>query len=240
MDDSAYFYFTASLTPVSRSSVAGRKKIKKGLTMVSTSNADDSVKIPLFCVGTAKKPRCFGTHTVAELGINYPNVAKGWMTTQLFRTWLGYFNGTMRSQDHHVIFLLIVNASPHHVTDHYSHVKLHFLPPNTTAHLQPQDAGIIKSFKSQLNKIRDNYVVDKLDAMLEQVDGVDVKDIDKRAEQLHTVSILVAMRSAQQSWGKVTEATIINCWSQTGILAADIYQLVSEMNDFSIATKPAN
>ena len=100
------------------------------------------------------------------------------MTTKLFRTWLGYFSDTMRSQDRHVLPLLR-NASSDRVTDHYSHVKLHFLPSNTTAHLQPQDAGILKSFKSQLSKIRDNYVVEKRDAMLEQVDGFGLEDTDK-------------------------------------------------------------
>nr|CCA15760.1 AlNc14C15G1666 [Albugo laibachii Nc14] len=101
----------------------------------------------------------------------------------------------MRSQERHVLLL----ASPHRVTDHFSNVKLHFLPSNTTAHLQPQDAGSIKSFKSQLSKIRDNYVVDKLDAMLGQVDGIGEEDIDKRAEQLYNVSIYMAMRWAQQA-----------------------------------------
>ena len=43
-------------------------------------------------------------------------------------------------------------------------------------------------------------MVDKLDAMMEQVDGVGVEDIEKRAEQLYNVSILVAMRWAQQEW----------------------------------------
>nr|CCA16694.1 PREDICTED: similar to tigger transposable element derived 4 putative [Albugo laibachii Nc14] len=238
MDESVYFYCTASSSTVSHSSVAGRKKVKKRLTIAITTNEDGSFQVPLLFMGTAEMPRCFGCHTVAEVGINYTNAAKGWMTTTIFRTWLGYFSDTMRSQDRHV--LLLDNASPHRVTDHYSLVKLHFLPPNTTSHLQPQDADIIKSFKSQLSKIRDNSVVDKLDAMLEQVDGVGVEDIDKRAEQLYNVSILVAMRWAQQAWNKVTKATVVNCWSHTGILAANIYQLASAMNDLSIAPKPAN
>ena len=166
MDEPVYFYCTASLTSVSRSSVAGRVNIKKRLTVVITTNADGSFKVPLLFVCTAKNPRCFGTHMVAELRINYTNAAKGWMATQLFRTWLGCFNDTMRGQNRHVILLLLSNASPHRVMDHYAHVKLYFLPPNAPTHLQPQDAGIIKSFKSQLSKIRDNHLVDKFDAML--------------------------------------------------------------------------
>ena len=66
-----------------------------------------------------------------------------------------------------------------------------------------------------------------------------MEDIDKRAEQLYNVSLLVAMRWAKQACEKVTEAIVVNCWSHTGTLAADIYQLVSEMNDLSIAPKPA-
>nr|CCA27606.1 AlNc14C598G12221 [Albugo laibachii Nc14] len=84
---------------------------------------------------------------------------------------------------------------------------------------------------SQLSKISDNYVVDKLDAMLEQVDGFGVEEIDKRAEQLYNVSILLAMCLAHQAWDKVKKVIAVNCWSHTEILAADIYQLVSEMND---------
>ena len=151
MEESACFYCTASSTSVSRLSVAGRKKFKKRLTTAISTNADGSFQVPLLFMGTAEMPRCFGCHTVAEVGINYTNAAKGWMTTTIFRTWLGYFNDTMRSQDHHVL-LLLDNASPHRVTEHYAHVKLHLLPPNTAAHLQPQEDDIIKSFKSQLSK----------------------------------------------------------------------------------------
>ena len=129
MDEPVYFYCTTSSTCVSRSSVAGRKKIKKRLIAITT-NSDGSFQVPLLCVGTANKPRCFGSHMVAELGINYTNAAKGAMTTKLFRTWIGYFNDTMHSQDRHV--LLLDNASPHRVTDQHSLVKLHFLPPHNS------------------------------------------------------------------------------------------------------------
>ena len=76
--------------------------------------------------------------------------------------------------------------------------------------------------------------------MLEQVDGIREEDIDKRAEQLYNVSILVAMRWAQQAWDTVTKATVVNCWRHTGILAADIYELVSGMDKLCIAPEPAN
>jgi DDE superfamily endonuclease len=45
---------------------------------------------------------------------------------------------------------LIDNASTHMINNtagSLSNVHVHSLPPNTTAHLQPCDAGIINSFK---------------------------------------------------------------------------------------------
>ena len=41
------------------------------------------------------------------------------------------------------------NASVHVINENLNltNVTVHFLPPNTTAHLQPCDAGIINSFK---------------------------------------------------------------------------------------------
>ena len=47
------------------------------------------------------------------------------------------------------ILLLIDNAPTHILMDNLelTNVTIHHLPPNTTAHLQPCDAGIIRSFK---------------------------------------------------------------------------------------------
>ncbi len=44
-----------------------------------------------------------------------------------------------------------------------SNVTLYFLPPNTTSHLEPCDAGIIKSIKSQYRRQLLNKVAHELD-----------------------------------------------------------------------------
>ena len=41
--------------------------------------------------------------------------------------------------------------TPNHF--HLTNVNVHFLPPNMTAHLQPMDAGIIKSFKTKYKNL---------------------------------------------------------------------------------------
>jgi hypothetical protein len=54
----------------------------------------------------------------------------------------------MRRQDQN-IFLFVDNAPTHalYETTHLTNITIKHLPPNTTAHLQPCDQGIINSFK---------------------------------------------------------------------------------------------
>ena len=157
------------------------------------------------------------------------------MTSALFRAWLEHFNEKMRAEGRQTL-LLLDNASPHRVTEALSNVTLRFLPPNTTAHLQPQDAGIIQAFKSRLNKIRNAHIVDKLDGILEREENegsiISVHDVD----QLYNVSVLDATTWAQEAWSSVTSVTIANCWRHTGILAEDVYELVAGMEKISVAS----
>ena len=50
------------------------------------------------------------------------------------------------------IILLVDNAPTHTLTEGvtFPNITIHYLPPNTTAHLQPCDAGIIHKFQSSL------------------------------------------------------------------------------------------
>jgi len=58
------------------------------------------------------------------------------------------------------ILLLIDNAPTHNLLNslNLTNVTIHCLPPNTTSHLQPLDAGIIHSFKvCTLIQVNINY-----------------------------------------------------------------------------------
>lgn len=69
------------------------------------------------------------------------------MTADLFKEWLKDFDRQMRLVKRKVI-ILVENAASHSQGDlQLKNVTLHFLPPNTTAHIQPMDAGIIKAFE---------------------------------------------------------------------------------------------
>ncbi|ETV92855.1 hypothetical protein H310_13046 [Aphanomyces invadans] len=91
-----------------------------------------------------------------------------------------------------------------------TNVSLKMLPPNTTAYLQPQDAGIIASFKAKVKQRQ-------LQNALEQINCV----MAGRQDKLYEVPLVEAMAWAKDAWHDVTTTTIVNCWSRTGILHSD-------------------
>ncbi|KAG9403141.1 hypothetical protein AC1031_021962 [Aphanomyces cochlioides] len=150
-DESAFFYCMAPGRAISKKTMSGRKLVKKRLTMAIATNCDGSDKMPLFFIGHFKSPRCFKGSCPNVLGLEYKNSKKGWMNTSLFNSWLRQFNVDMREKSRHVL-LLVDNASPHKVEEPMSNVKVAYLPPNTTSHLQPLDGGIIAALKKHAYK----------------------------------------------------------------------------------------
>ncbi|GES96765.1 jerky protein homolog-like [Rhizophagus clarus] len=60
----------------------------------------------------------------------------------------------IKKSKNRVTLLLIFNATVHSVSNPelLTNITIHYLPSNTTAHLQPADTDIINSFKAQYRK----------------------------------------------------------------------------------------
>ncbi|CAB4477464.1 unnamed protein product [Rhizophagus irregularis] len=102
-----------------------------------------------------------------------------------------------------------------------TNIKLIYLPPNTTAHLQPMDAGIIHSFKSKYKQEFCKHLIQQFD------NGIDQKR--------NKLNIKEAIDYIAEAWEDVTPTTIQNCWKKTGILpASDFLVDDSNMQDFEI------
>ncbi|RHY23066.1 hypothetical protein DYB32_009312 [Aphanomyces invadans] len=58
------------------------------------------------------------------------------------------------STENRKILMLVDNASSHKVDETVTllNVRVEMLPKNTTAHLQPQDDGIIAAFKAKMKQ----------------------------------------------------------------------------------------
>ena len=85
------------------------------------------------------------------------------MQSNIFSHWLRKLNADMQKAQRKIL-LLMDNATPHIFEESasFSNITLYYLPPNTTAHLQPCDMGIIYSSKYFLTfKINEKDVAGK-------------------------------------------------------------------------------
>lgn len=170
----------------------------------STANADGSEKLPPFVIGKAERPRAFDKKTGDQLGFYYRSNAKAWMTVALYRDWLLSWDSELRAAKRHVI-LLQDNFSGHIEPEGLTNIRVENFRPNLTAHVQPNDAGIIRCFKAHYRGKFISRAIDRYDG---GVTPALIYDLDQ----------LEAMRLADAAWRDVGSQTIANCWRKTGIL----------------------
>ncbi|RHY48324.1 hypothetical protein DYB38_014371 [Aphanomyces astaci] len=102
MDETSFFYCMAPHRSITRHRQPGTKKSKKRITIALTTNADGSdVVDPLF-IGSAARPRCFNGLSGEALGFGYKASKKGWMTGNLFNTYLLALKERMVAEDRKV------------------------------------------------------------------------------------------------------------------------------------------
>ncbi|RQM19208.1 hypothetical protein B5M09_012009 [Aphanomyces astaci] len=77
-------------------------------------------------------------------------------------------NERKAAQDRNIL-LLVDNAPPHTLDEDtvLTNVQLKVLPPNTTTHLQPQEAGIIASFKAKVKQRQLQNALDQINMVIE-------------------------------------------------------------------------
>ena len=195
---------------------AGSKEDKRRLTYVMCSNADGSHKVKCWVIGRFKKPRCFKgiNYKPGSLGIKYRANKKAWMTADLFDEYLDWFNSTMIARDRKAV-LLVDNCPAHKRTREYSHVKLVFLPANTTSIMQPLDQGIIRAFKARYHAVRSLMILE-VHKEIRQTHPFGPLNESETAKL--SLSVLQAIKCSVEAWNSVTQKTIENCWKTTGII----------------------
>ena len=125
------------------------KYAKQRITVLLIVNALGEKEPPII-IGRSLKPRCFKNvkDKRRPCGSYYHANKKAWMDSELMEEILRTFNRKCAAEDRKIL-LFIDNAQSHPESfiDCFSHVKIVFLPKNTTSKLQPLDAGIIKNFR---------------------------------------------------------------------------------------------
>ena len=139
--------------------LSGVKAKKTRLTYAFTCNADGTDKLPPFVIGKFKKPRPFKGKTGAESGFDYHNNAKAWMTAILYTHWIEKWDADLTAKGRKVL-LLQDNFSGHIVPEGLRSIRVENFEPNLTPHVQPDDQGIICTFKArERERGRDSLII---------------------------------------------------------------------------------
>ena len=95
------------------------------------------------------------------------------------------------------VALLMDNAGCHppELKGKYSNIKIIFLPPNTTSHLQPLDLGIIQNFKVHYRKLLLRFVISKIDQTTS----------DTASQIVKSINVLQAIRWVAEAWDSVSQ-----------------------------------
>ena len=152
------------------------------------------------------------------------------MTAELFEQYLDWFN-KMNARDRKAI-LLVDNCPAHKTSREYSHVKVVFLPANTTPILQPCDQGIIRAFKAHYQSRR----LQMLSEIYKEIRGTQpLEPLSKSETARLSLNLLQAIKCSVISWNCLTEKTIENCWKRVGVIPAKFvdYPLENSEDDDS-------
>ena len=85
------------------------------------------------------------------------------MDSVLFEEWVRDINEDFQVEGRKVA-LIIDNCPAHPIIENLSHLKLVFLPPNTTSVTQPMNQGVIKCLKAHYKKRLVKLILHSLDS----------------------------------------------------------------------------
>lgn len=205
--------FNADETGLFFRSVPERSLVKKGESCKGGKKSKNRITVLLACSATGEKlkpvvighssnPRCFRGLDRHCIPATYFANKKAWMTGDIFRQWLHQLNNSMVHQGRHI--LMFVDNCSAHPDVQLSHVKLTFLPPNTTSRLQPCDAGIIRAVKANYRKRLLRHLLLKMD------EAHSVTDLVKE------VTLLDAILWMRNAWDATSSTTIQKCFANCG------------------------
>ena len=123
------------------------------------------------------------------------------MSVESFNEWLDIVNVKMIDEGR-IILLIIDNALVHKLNKEYSNISLLFLPPNTSAIIQPLDQGIAKSIKSRFRVKLNNFLIAHMD---------DINPLKK-------INILDPILWLMNIWKEMDDSVLYNCWGKSGLI----------------------
>ncbi|XP_064465874.1 tigger transposable element-derived protein 4-like [Ornithodoros turicata] len=113
------------------------------------------------------------------------------MTSKVFEEYVRLLDRRFTVKGRKIV-IVMDNASSHTQLENLTSVELAFLPPNTTAIVQPLDQGVIRSMKQIYRK---NIMC-----------------------KTYAIHLLGAVHLLQHSWQQVEPSTVQNCFRRAGFM----------------------
>ena len=136
------------------------------------------------------------------------------MDSVLFEEWVRDINEDFQVEGRKVA-LIIDNCPAHPIIENLSHLKLVFLPPNTTSVTQPMNQGVIRCLKAHYKKRLVKLILRSLDSN----------------KPLPKVSLLTTLQLLVSAWNEVSQTTIVNWFNEAKISEKDQTIAISDEDD---------
>lgn len=220
MDETSLFYQQLPqkcvVKNVEKSDFRGFKMSKQRISIAVTVNMDNSVYIPLLFIGKAKKPNCF-----SDVPKCYTSQHHAWMDSTVFIYWIDeiFMPAVTSTLGDSKILLIMDNFSGHPKElskEKYKNLEIIYLPPNTTAKLQPLDQGIISALKGNYKTSILNECVKTIDNF-EEIRRIKVKNGMGGLKFGKTPNIADSIVYMTTVFNEMKSSTVINCWKQSTI-----------------------
>ena len=199
-----------TLAARSEKEAPGMKNPKERVTLIASSNATGNHKLSLMFIGKAQKPCCFKNVNMSALPVKYYAQKSAWVNSEIFSDWFyGKFVPAVKKHLSEMgltvkVLLLLDNAPSHHdetvLQSSDKCIKAMFLPPNTTALIQPMDQGVLESLKRRYHKslLRKLLLLDQEgDSMIAFIKKLNVKD---------------AINMSAEAWEDISPLTLSKFW----------------------------
>lgn len=188
----------------------GPKAPKDHLTLLLGGNAAGDFKLKPLLVYPSENPRAFKGCSKASLPVVWRSNRNDWLTPSIFQEWFtGCFCPAVESYcaSHglpHRALLLLDGAPCHpaHLGSLSAHVRVEFLPKNTSALIQPMNQGIIAAFKA-------HYLRLTLSQLVQETAG---EDRPSMREFWRSYTVMTAVDNIAQAWAELQPATMNSAW----------------------------
>ncbi|KFD63957.1 hypothetical protein M514_23948 [Trichuris suis] len=192
-------------------SQTGHRVSEDRFTVLLGGNLKGNFKLKPMLVYQSRFPRALKGCSQGSPPVIFRANKKAWLTKASFEEWfLNHFCPAVQKycKPNNIAFkaLLVLDNAPSHPTNHgqlNENVKVTFMPPNTTALLQPMDQGIIATFKAY-------YLRETFAQALARTTGEGALSL---LEFWRKYNVKNAIENIDRAWQEVSGSSMRSAWS---------------------------